>query len=54
MFFKTKPLEQRAEEERNKVMMKRAQLEGKRLEREIVAERRKRIEEAHIPPRLRA
>ena len=53
-FFKTKPMEQRAQEERDKVAFKAAQLQGKRLDRQMVEEKQRRMEAASIPPRLRA
>lgn len=53
-FIKTKPLSQRAEEQREKVELKMGQLEEKRIDRLMQTEKRKRIEEARIPPRLRA
>ena len=52
--FKTKPLEQRANDERNKVAFKAAQLQGKKLDRQMVEEKQRRIEASSIPPRLRA
>lgn len=54
MFLKPKPLAQQAEEKRAKVQIKQLDLQSKQIDRQIMGEKRRRIEEAQIPPRLRA